>query len=205
MWKPEVNWTLSRQITMSMLGVPHAQRKQVQEQHVQGVAGFVRESLEYVLRQLPVWTNYFWTLYIRGRYTETCCPEYLKTDNFQALKGGLADCIVPHTCTVTQFLHDTEERISKYVLLDHMDWMSSYYPQALEEEWSAILDRATPDARMIFRSAHAAPAYLDRIQLGAARSRLRDLLTFHEALAQELQRYDRVHTYAGFHIADVRA
>jgi S-adenosylmethionine-diacylglycerol 3-amino-3-carboxypropyl transferase len=205
MWKPEVNWTLSRQITMSMLGVPHPQRKQVQEQHVQGVAGFVRESLEYVFRQLPVWTNYFWTLYVRGRYTETCCPEYLKADNFQALKQGLVDRVLPHTCTLTQFLYATEERISKYVLLDHMDWMSSYYPQALEEEWSAILDRATPDARIIFRSAHAAPAYLDRIQLGAARSRLRDLLIFHESLAKELQRHDRVHTYAGFHVADVRA
>jgi S-adenosylmethionine-diacylglycerol 3-amino-3-carboxypropyl transferase len=204
MWKPEVNWTLSRQITMSMLGVPHPQRKEVQEQHVQGVAGFVRDALDYVFRQLPVWTNYFWTLYVRGRYTETCCPEYLKEPSFQALKDELADRIEPHTCTVTQFLRGTEERISKYVLLDHMDWMSSYYPQALEEEWNEILAHTTPDARIIFRSAHAAPAYLDRIRLGAARTRLRDLLAFNARLAQDLHRHDRVHTYAGFHIADVR-
>jgi S-adenosylmethionine-diacylglycerol 3-amino-3-carboxypropyl transferase len=188
-----------------MLGVPHPQRKEVLEQHQRGVAGFVRDSVEYVLRQLPVWTNYFWSVYVRGRYTETCCPEYLKRDNFAVLKAGLADRIQLHTSTVTEFLQATDERISKLVLLDHMDWMSSYYPEALAEEWSFIFRRATPDARIIFRSAHAAPAYLERLELGAERTRLRDRLVFHPALAAELQRMDRVHTYAGFHVADIRA
>jgi S-adenosylmethionine-diacylglycerol 3-amino-3-carboxypropyl transferase len=204
MWTPGLNWTLSRQITMSLLGVPHTQRKEVLEQHARGVAGFVRDSVEYVLRQLPVWTNYFWSVYVRGRYTETCCPEYLKRDNFAALKAGLADRILLHTSRVTEFLQGTDERISKLVLLDHMDWMSSYYPEALAEEWSFILRRAAPDARVIFRSAHAAPAYLERLELGVERTRLRDLLVFHPGLAAELQRMDRVHTYAGFHVADIR-
>jgi len=199
LWGPGMNWTLSRQITMSMLGVPYAQRRQVQEQHHHGVAGFIREAVEYVFRQLPVWTNYFWMVYINGRYSEGCCPEYLKRDNFAALKAGLADCVVPQTCTVTEFLQSTEERISKFVLLDHMYWMSSYYPEALAQEWTAILYRATPGARVIFRSAHAAPSYLDLIQVG------RERLFFHVAMARELQRLDRVHTYAGFHVADVVA
>ncbi len=201
-WTPSVKWTLSRQLTMSMLGVPHPQRKEVQAQHAQGVAGFVRDSLEYVLRHLPLSTNYFWSVYLRGRYTEHCCPEYLKRDNFATLKAGLVDRIRPHTSTVTDFLHDTEESISKFVLLDHMDWMSSYHPEALEEEWVAILERATTNARIIFRSAHAAPSYLDRIELGVQRTRLRDRLTFHPELADRLSLLDRVHTYAGFHIAD---
>ncbi len=204
-WSPGVNWTLSRQLTMSMLGVPHAQRKQVQAQHQKGVAGFIREALEYVFRELPVWTNYFYAVYVNGRYSRTCCPEYLKPENFQLLKGGLADRVVPHTCTVTQFLQATEERVSRFVLLDHMDWMSSYYPEALAEEWSAILSRATPDARVIFRSAHAAPAYLDLIEVGERRERLSERLMFHETLARDLQRHDRVHTYAGFHVADLVA
>ena len=205
MWGPGMNWTLSRQITMSMLGVPYAQRRQVQEQHHRGVAGFIREAVEYVFRELPIWTNYFWMVYVNGRYTRSCCPEYLKPDNFQALKAGLADCVTPHTATVTQFLQGTGERISRFVLLDHMDWMSSYYPEALAEEWTAILDRATPDARVIFRSAHAAPAYLDLIRIGERYTRLRDLLVFREAMARDLQRRDRVHTYAGFHVADLVA
>jgi len=204
-WTKAVNWTLSRQITMSMLGVPHAQRKQVMDQHQHGVAGFVRESLEYVFRQLPAWTNYFWSVYIRGRYTEQCCPEYLKRENFEALKGGLAERIQLHTSTVTDFLKASDEPISKYVLLDHMDWMGTYYPEALAEEWEYILRQAAPDARIIFRSAHATPAYLEMLEIGTERSRLHDRLEFHNGLALELQRHDRVHTYAGFHVADVRA
>jgi S-adenosylmethionine-diacylglycerol 3-amino-3-carboxypropyl transferase len=204
-WTRSVNWTLSQQITMSLLGVPHPQRKEVQSQHERGVAGFVRDSVEYVFRQLPVWTNYFWSVYVRGRYTESCCPEYLKPNNFAALKDGLAERIELHTCTVTELLEAGDEPISKFVLLDHMDWMSSYYPQALADEWSHILRRAAPGARIIFRSAHAAPAYLESLELGAERTRLCDHLVFHRDLAAELQRLDRVHTYAGFHVADVAA
>ena len=110
---------------------------------------------------------------------------------------------MPHTCTVTEFLLACDEPISRFVLLDHMDWMSSYYPEALAAEWSAIMARATPDARVIFRSAHAQPRYLDRITLGAANKRLLDVLRFHHHTARELSRRDRVHTYAGFHIADI--
>ncbi|MBK1649061.1 DUF3419 family protein [Rhabdochromatium marinum] len=204
-WTQGMNWILSRQLTMSMLGVPHPQRKEVQQQHDCGVAGFVRDAIGYVFRQLPVWTNYFWMVYIRGRYTEHCCPEYLKPDNFTRLKAGAADCIALHTCTVTDFLKHHEQPISKYVLLDHMDWMSSYQPEALADEWRWILARARTDARIIFRSAHAAPRYLESLELGPERSRLSDRLHFRPELAAHLQAQDRVHTYAGFHIADVRA
>ncbi|KAA6185527.1 DUF3419 family protein [Thiohalocapsa marina] len=205
LWGPGMNWTLSRQLTMSLLGVPYAQRRQVQAQHHQGVAGFVREAVEYVFRELPIWNNYFWMVYLNGRYTQSCCPEYLKPRNFAALKAGLVDRVVPHTCTVTHFLQHNDAPVSKFVLLDHMDWMASYHPEALAEEWSAILQRATPGARAIFRSAHAAPGYLNRIELGGRRQPLRERLVFHHALARDLQRRDRVHTYAGFHVADLVA
>lgn len=207
MWSRGMNWALSRQLTMSMLGVPHPQRREVERQHPQGVAGFIREAIEYVSRSLPFWSNYFWALYLRGSYTRTCCPEYLKRDNFLALKAGLADRVRTHTTTVTQFLHQTQERISRFVLLDHMDWMSGHCPQALVEEWNAILDRAAAGARVIFRSAHAWPAYLEHVRVGegAPQRRLMEVLEFHPELAQTLTREDRVHTYAGFHIADVRS
>jgi S-adenosylmethionine-diacylglycerol 3-amino-3-carboxypropyl transferase len=203
-WGSAINWALSRQFTMSMLGVPHPQRKEVQTQHERGVAGFVRDAIDYVFRHVPVWTNYFWMVYVRGHYTESCCPEYLKRDNFAALKAGLADSIQLHTQTVSAFLAETAEPISKYVLLDHMDWMSSYHPQALSEEWSLILQRARADARIIFRSANAAPRWLETLELGAGQGLLRDQLNFHPDLAAAMQPLDRVHTYAGFHIADVR-
>jgi S-adenosylmethionine-diacylglycerol 3-amino-3-carboxypropyl transferase len=205
MWSKGMKWTLSRQLTLSMLGVPHAQRKEVERQHPLGVAGFIREAIEYVTRHLPIWTNYFWALYLRGSYMPECCPEYLKRENFLALKGGLVDRITMHTTTVTGFLNGTEERISRFVLLDHMDWMSSHHPLALAEEWHAILARAAQGARVICRSAHAEPAYLQDVTVasGGRRRLLNEMLQFHPDLARELTRQDRVHTYAGFHIADV--
>lgn len=203
LWGRAMNWVLGRQITMSLLGVPYPQRKEVQAQHPGGVPGFIREAVEYVVQELPLHENYFWRVYFGGRYTPDCCPEYLKEGNFLALKAGRAESIRCHTSYVTDFLHRTGDRIDKFVLLDHMDWMSCYYPEALALEWEAILERAAPGARIIFRSAHARPGYLDWIEVGAARQRLRGLLTFHDDLARELTRHDRVHTYAGFHIADV--
>jgi len=207
MWGRGMNWALSRQITMSMLGVPAPQHDEVRKQHAGGVPGFVRDAIEYVFRCLPLWTNYFWRVYVRGSYSRGCCPEYLKRKNFLALKNGLAGRITPHTSTVTELLQRTRPRISKFVLLDHMDWLGSFKPDALREEWAALLECAAPGARAIFRSAHARPAYLDSLSVpGAGGGRnLRELLTFHPELAARLTRDDRVHTYAGFHIADVRA
>ncbi len=205
LWTPTINWVLGRQLTMSLIGVPHPQRHLVQAQHPGGVAGFIREAIDYVFRNLPVTENYFWRVYLYGRYTRDCCPEYLKAGNFMALKNGLVDRIEPHTCTVTEFLERTGEPISRFVLLDHMDWMSSYHPTALIEEWNAILNRAAPGARILLRSAHANPAFLDWVEIGAARRRLPEVVCFDRELAARLQRQDRVHTYAGFMIADVPA
>ena len=46
-----------------------------------------------------------------------------------------------------------------------MDWMSFNNPQGLVEEWNAILDRARPGARAIFRSAGLKVDYLDHLQV----------------------------------------
>ena len=203
LWSKLVNWTLSRQTTMSLLGVPHAQRKEVQAQHNGGVAGFVRESLAFLAHHLPFKDNYFYALYVRGRYAADCCPEYLKPAQFERLKDGLVDCIAPRTATVTEFLNSSDRPISCFVLLDHMDWMSTHQPAALAEEWEAILRCASKTARIIFRSAHAAPTYLERLRLGDG-SNLFERLQFDAARAALLSLQDRVHTYAGFHIASLR-
>jgi S-adenosylmethionine-diacylglycerol 3-amino-3-carboxypropyl transferase len=205
LWTRWVNWIIAQPIVMNLLGVPYPQRRLVQAQHPDGIAGFIRESVGYVFRQLPVAENYFWRVYLTGRYQPECCPEYLKRENFLALKNGAADCIAIHTSTVTRFLHDCEEPITRYVLLDHMDWMSSYYPQALTEEWEVILARAAPRARILLRSAQARPAWLDGVRVGPDRRPLRETLLFMDDMARNLQPADRVHTYPGLVIADAPA
>lgn len=202
LWSRPFNWLLSRQFVMNLLGVPYPQRKLVEAQHPDRIAGFIRASLEYVIRELPLRDNYFWQVYFHGHYTQASCPEYLKPEGHAALRGGRAEAVELHTCTVTEFLKRHDRPIDRFVLLDHMDWMSSYYPDALVEEWDCILERAAPDARILLRSAQARPDYLDRIEVGQKRQPLREALVFQDAMADRLQAQDRVHTYAGFVIAD---
>jgi len=209
LWGPALAWLSSRRTTMSLLGVPWTQARAVEASHSDGIAGFIRSSIEHVLRSLPIWTNYFWTVYLRGAYTRTCCPEYLRPMNFQALKHGLVDRIHPHTGYLTDFMRSTQQPISRFVLLDHMDWMGTWQPHALADEWQALFDCATPGARVIFRSAAPEPTFLDTIAVrphaGVPAVALPDLLRFNRGLADDLHRLDRVHTYASFHIADLAA
>ncbi len=199
LWHPGVDWTLSQPLALTLLGVPGPQHDELKRLHPRGVAGFVRDALDYVCRQLPLATNYFWQLYVRGHYTPDCCPEYLKRDNFLRLAGGIADRIEVHTSTVAGFLHRHPGGISKFVLLDHMDWMGE---ADLAVEWAAIMARARPGARVIFRSAHVEPWYLERLRVPfrGERTALRDLFQFLPELARRLSIQDRVHTYGGFHI-----
>ena len=207
LWSRKINWLISRQLTMNLLGVPHTQRKEVESQHADGVAGFIRESIEYVFRQIPLTENYFWRLYLQGRYSRQCCPEYLKRDNFYRLKDGLVDRITVRTDSVTGFLQSSDNKMTRLVLLDHMDWMSTYRPELLVQEWQAIFGNTEKNARIIFRSAHRWPRYLHNLIVPGEGENflLTDRLKFYPGLANSLMAHDRVHTYAGFHIADVMA
>ena len=113
---------------------------------------FIRDSLEAVVCKLPFSNNYFWRVYFQGFYTPTCCPEYLKRENFEPLRRAMPRLNI-HTTTVTDYPEPGQPGLTRFVLLDHMDWMSCTNPQALTEEWNAILASAAPGARAIFRSA----------------------------------------------------
>jgi S-adenosylmethionine-diacylglycerol 3-amino-3-carboxypropyl transferase len=166
---------------------------------------FVEDCIEAVFTRLPLKDNYFWRVYLTGEYTPGCCPEYLKPENFQKLKGGLADAISTHTASILDFLKQYDGTISRYVLLDHMDWLSSVRYPILEQEWQAIVDRAAPNARLLWRSGGLQTEFVDRVRItvnGQARH-VGDVLTYNRKLADELHEKDRVHTYGSFHIADL--
>ncbi len=88
--------------------------------------------------------NYFWRVYMNGEYSRDCCPEYLKAENFSTLKNGLVDRVSTHTDSVQGFLEKHDGTISRFILLDHMDWLSDQFFPLLESEWQAIVDRAAP-------------------------------------------------------------
>jgi S-adenosylmethionine-diacylglycerol 3-amino-3-carboxypropyl transferase len=206
LWSRSLRWFLSRSFTLSLAGVPWPQRAQIIQQYPGGVVQFVRDKVEELVHGVLFSENYFWRVYIEGSYTPECCPEYLKRDNFEKLRSLLPRLTI-HTSTVTDFLQQTEPGISRFVLLDHMDWMSYHAPEALSAEWQAILEKARPGARAIFRSAGLDHRFLDPVPVlhRGQRHPLSSLLRYHPDLAERLHPHDRVHTYGSFHIADLPA
>jgi len=180
---------------LPLLGVPAAQRKMLTA-HGGGFGGFVRARLDTVLSLGLLRENYFWSVYLDGRYARNSCPEYLKRQEFKKLQEGLVDNVSVETSTVTECLASDAGAFSAFVLLDHMDWLTRT-PDLVEEEWAEILGHATTDARVIFRSAAPDASFLPRS--------VTDRLSFDRERAQALHQADRVGTYGSFHIARLHA
>ena len=207
LWSRSLRFAMGRDTTLSMLGVPRPQREELERHYEGGISKFVRDCVETVMSKLPLSDNYFWRVYMTGQYTHECCPEYLREENFRKLKDGLVDCISVHTNSVQGFLEANEVEISRYVLLDHMDWMSGKYFSWLESEWQAIVDRAASGARIIWRSGGLRTDFVDRVcvNFDGTSCRLEQVLNYHRELARQLHARDRVHTYGSFHIANLAA
>ena len=206
-WSGVMRFTLNRDTTMSMLGVPKAQRRQIETQYEGGLVKFIQDCMESVFANLPMKDNYFWRVYMNGEYSRECCPEYLKAENFQRLKDGLVERVSTHTDSVQGFLEKHEGTISRFILLDHMDWLSDRFFPLLESEWQAIVDRAAPDARLIWRSGGLRTDFIDQIQVcrNGQLQPVSPLLNYNVELANQLHEIDRVHTYGSFYIADLSA
>lgn len=204
-WSRTMKFALNRDSTLSMLGVPKAQRMQIDKQYPGGILSFIQDSMEAVFAKLPIHDNYFWRVYITGSYTPACSPEYLKADNFARLKETGIPNVSVHTDSVQGFLEETDQPISRFILLDHMDWLSEHLFPMLELEWQAILDNAAPNARILWRSGGLKTDFIDRVQVmkEGRQTAVSSLLTYHEQQAAELHQLDRVHTYGSFYIADL--
>ncbi|MEL6259854.1 MAG: BtaA family protein [Cyanobacteria bacterium J06626_6] len=205
-WQPALRFWLNSDLAQWMLGVPQSQSQTITTLKSTDLFSFIQHCCEAVSTEIPIQDNYFWQLCFRGEYLSDCCPEYLKPDNFEALKAGLVDKISVHTATVTDFLQQKPQLpITRFVLLDHMDWLAAHYKGALAQEWQAIVQQASPTARILFRSASPCFTALNEIDIQHNTNRypLSSLLTYDRSLAAELHQRDRVHTYSSFTIADL--
>lgn len=202
LWTPLLRRLLSSQWLMNLLGVPSSQRRLVEQEEGGDTANFVRSAIEHVVLELPLRDNYFWQLYWRGHYAPECCPEYLRADNIRRLREGLLDRLRIRTASVTGVLQSSPQQFSHFVLLDHMDWMSSHAPEALAEEWQAIFSRARKQARILLRSAESEPRFLSSRMLAEQPEVLAQRLHFRRDRIAHWQAQDRVHTYSGLVVAD---
>ncbi len=207
MWSRWLKFAMNRDTTLSLLGVPKAQRRQIDTQYPGGIVQFVQDAMEAVFAKLPLHDNYFWRVYITGEYSEKCLPEYLKPDSWEKLRNGLFEKISIHSDSVQGFLEKHRGQISRFVLLDHMDWLSDHFFPLLESEWQAIINRAAPQARILWRSGGLRTDYLSDVMVTVDKEevQLPELLTYQTELAERLHQLDRVHTYGSFYIADLNA
>ncbi|HEV3023719.1 MAG TPA: BtaA family protein [Pirellulales bacterium] len=206
-WSRPMRFAMRRDTVLSLLGIPRPQRYQIETQYSGGLSQFVRDCLDAVFARLPLADNYFWRLYMTGRYAPNCCPEYLKPHNFQKLRDGLADRVDVHTDSVEGFLTKDPRPITRFVLLDHMDWLSTRRLPLLAQEWQWIVRRAAPGTRILWRSAGLRTEFVDRtkIKVDGRTREVGELLTYDRPLAEQLHPQCRVHTYGSFHIADLAA
>ena len=199
LWTPGFSRFSSHRLPLALMGIPERQR----ESMLRYPGGLFRRGqtiVEELLTTIPFATNHFMRVYILGSYTPDCCPEYLTPTGFARLKGGLLDRLTIHTALVTDYLRRAAPGISRFALLDHMDWLG---PRELAEEWEAILSRARPGSRVLCRSALPDVDYLYPVTV-CYRGRptaLGDLLRFDRERALALHARDRVHMYGSFHIA----
>jgi S-adenosylmethionine-diacylglycerol 3-amino-3-carboxypropyl transferase len=206
LWTPWMKWFLSQPATLSLVGIPKSQHEEMLARYPSGAADYIRDCFETVVTRLPFKDNYFWRVYAQGFYAPTCCPEYLRRDNFERLRSALPRLRI-HTRSLTEFLRDSDGGFTRFVLLDHMDWMHGKHLDSLAHEWTEILDKSAPGARAIYRSAACATPWLDPLEVRyrGRPARLGGLLRRHPMLAEELHARDRVHTYGSFHIVDLPA
>ncbi|MEI7686625.1 MAG: BtaA family protein [Planctomycetota bacterium] len=206
-WKGFLRWAMGRDLTLSLLGVPRPQRHQIDRSYPGGVSKFIEDRIEAVFTKIPLADNYFWRVYLTGEYSASCCPEYLKRDNFERLKAGQVDSIRTVNGSMLHFLEKYGGRINRYVLLDHMDWLSTFHRPVLQRQWEALLERAAPEARILWRSGGLTVDFIDPLEVSVNRKprRVGELLTYRRDLADALHAQDRVHTYGSFHIADINA
>lgn len=194
LWSAFYKWLIKRNATMALLGVPATQRDMIERENHGGLFSFIETSLKNVFTRLPIGDNYFWRVYLTGSYSSTCCPNYLKRNNFEPLRDRISK-VQPYSLYLTGFLKRNPGTYSHYILLDHQDWLANSNPELLVEEWGAILENSKPGTKILFRSASSERSFLPDF--------IHDHVQFHDDKTEVLHDRDRVGTYAGTFLAEV--
>jgi S-adenosylmethionine-diacylglycerol 3-amino-3-carboxypropyl transferase len=194
LWGRFTQWLVSQPFLMTLMGVRRPQINIIARSHRDGVSGYIRDKVKHVLTEVRTVENYFWRVYLHGSYSRSCCPNYLKEENFPALMKN-AERIRTHDTTLTGFLKENPAEYTHFVLLDHQDWMAHHAPDELQEEWEHILDNSAPGAKILMRSAGPDVGFLPMLAKKALR--------FFPQITGELHLNDRVGTYGSTHLAVV--
>lgn len=182
-------------ISLYALGIPPAQYDALVESGNDAIS-VLRERVERLACDFPIRDNYFaWQAFGRGYDIagREAVPDYLKMENYAALKGRVCSASVYHASLLDFLKTQPAQSLDRFVLLDAQDWMT---PAQLAALWREI-DRTAHscDARVIFRTAGEASPLPQKLPP--------DLLApwlYHEWQSRVLHAQDRSSIYGGFHI-----
>jgi len=114
-----------------------------------------------ILATNMVLDNYFYYGYVAGEYSEACCPQYLKREQFMKLRAALNEGrLTLFEGTLVDCCKQFPDKVYTVgSLLDHMDWMP---PFMINEEMHWLQKQMDPKrARIFWRSfsegVHSAP------------------------------------------------
>ncbi|MBO6792286.1 MAG: DUF3419 family protein [Balneolaceae bacterium] len=168
---------------LSLAGIPAVQRNAI---------GDINQFMQKVLRQIFVDqradNNPYWGRYLKLPTLNKPTLDYLQEENFNLLRDR-SDRIHFSTISFSDYLSQTTQKFTHFVLLDHMDWMVGHDKQALDKEWEYILERAEPGAKVLFRTAFD---HLDFIP-----NFVHERCKIDQVDPQWLKENDRVGTYTG--------
>ena len=183
-------------LTMFGLGIPPQQYDELKKDVGSGsVIDVYRERTRRLACDYPISENYFaWQAFARKYDTEDrkAVPEYLKEENYETLRAN-ADRLFTKVGSATDEIKNSDQgSFNRFVFLDAQDWMDS---DTMAELWSAIVEKAEPGSRVIFRTAGAEsplPANLP--------SELLSRFRYEKESSERLFKEDRASIYGGFHL-----
>lgn len=195
LWTALCQWLAKYPVALTVIGgVPWPQIQLIEKQYAGGLAGYLRDKLKNIITAVPINDNYFWRVYLTGCYTDDCCPNYLKRENFDRL-GPKTAAIHTYNCTLAEFLQQHPGPYTHFVLLDHQDWLAWHKPEVIEQEWRLILKSSRPGSKVLMRSAVQEINFLPDF--------VKASLRFYPALTTPLHPRDRVGIYSSLHLGEV--
>ena len=196
-----IRWVTSQKSSLFGLGIPPQQFDELAAlSDGKSLAGVLRQRLENLTCRFALKDNYFaWQAFGRRypSHTEGQLPVYLQEENYTAIKQN-AHRVQVHHANFTELLQKKPaQSVDRFVLLDAQDWMT---PDQLNALWTEITRTATPNARVIFRTA-AVKSILD----GKLNMSLLDQWAYLADESLQLGKRDRSAIYGGFHIYEKKA
>ncbi|MBO6524067.1 MAG: BtaA family protein [Balneolaceae bacterium] len=185
---PEQNlWKSS--FILSLAGVPKSQREAIGD-----INEFMKEVLYHIFVAQKPNNNYFWRVYLKGKFTQNCCPDYLKEKNFALLKSNIEKLHIS-TGGIHEFLETSTHNFTHVVLLDYMDWLVGHNESQLKKDWKRILSQTNTGPNILFRTAYANADFLPEFTL--------EKMNLEQIDPNWINQNDRVGTYTGTWVGKV--